>query len=273
MKKITLIFLFFLSFLACTNNEKLIEIVDKDTTLSKPNNDYMVLATNWYQQSAEMRALYYQSYNLAKAMILLNKKQVKQGKKPAVVLDIDETVLNNSPFEAKAIQTGINYTSETWKEWTDLAKAEALPGALDFINFAKQQGVEVFYISNRKSSELTTTIKNLSDKGFPNADSSFILLRTETSDKTARRDQVSQNYEIILLVGDNLTDFSEVFAKRGDDMGFAVVDKYKEDFGIKFIVLPNPMYGEWESAIYKNSHNWSETQKDSLRKSKLIIGY
>ncbi len=273
MKKILIIFLVSITFFACNRSQKLVELTPADTIALKPNNDYMVLATNWYQQSAEMRALYYQSYNLAKAMILLNSKNNKTGKKPAVVLDIDETVLNNSPFEAKAIETGINYTPETWKAWTDLAKAEALPGALEFILFAKEQGVEVFYISNRKTQEMETTIKNLKDKGFPNADTSFVLLRTETSDKTPRRDKVSQNYEIILLVGDNLTDFSEIFAKRGDDMGFGVVDANKKEFGTKFIVLPNPMYGEWESAIYQYKRDWTEAQKDSLRKSKLIIGY
>lgn len=251
--------------ISCKNIEKESEISAKNT-----NNDYMILATNWFQKSAEMRAIYYQAYNTAKQALLLNKAQQKTDKKPAVVLDIDETILNNSPFQAKAIKTGIGYNAKTWKNWTDRASAEALPGALEFIKFAKKQGVEVFYISNRKVNELGTSMKNMQEKGFPNIDSSFFFLRSETSDKTKRRNSVRENYEIILFVGDNLTDFSEKFANRGEDFGFEIVDEHKEDFGTKFIILPNPMYGEWEKAIYKNSYDYNETEKDSLRRAALI---
>ena len=268
MKKL-LILLLISSFIAACNNTGTEETTQKET---KSTNEYMVLATNWYQQSAEMRAIYYQSFNLAKVLVVVNKNEQLTDKKPAVVLDIDETLLNNSPFQGKAIETGIGYNSETWKAWTDEAKAEPLPGAIEFLNYAKEQGVEVFYISNRKVNELGSTMENMKEKGFPNVDSSFIFLKKETSDKTERRAKVSENYEIILFVGDNLTDYSEIYAKRGEDMGFDVVDENKNDFGKKFIILPNPMYGEWESAIYKNSYKWTTEQKDSLRKS-VILSY
>ncbi len=274
MKNTTLFFLLTSLFFSCQTKTNVIDtekVNPKEEIIS--TNEYMVLATNWYQQAAEMRAIYYQTYFFAKERLILNKKALKSTKKPAVVLDIDETILNNSPSQAKAIVTGKSFSKETWKVWTDLAIAEALPGAVDFTNFAKNQGVEVFYISNRDTSELQSTVKNLQEKGFPNAKAEYILLRTSTSDKTPRREQVSQNYEIILFVGDNLTDFSEMYAKRSDDMAFGLVDENKADFGTKFIVLPNPMYGEWEKAMYKNSYKWSENQKDSLRKSNLKIGY
>ncbi len=234
----------------------------------------LILATIWYNKSAEMQASYIQNYKLAKLMIDNNLALNKSGKTPAVVLDLDETVLNNSPFQFKQISTQKTYSKELWTEWVNLAKADALPGALDFTNYAKSKGVEVFYISNRNKEEhLDATLKNLQNLNFPNADTSYILLITTTSDKTERRNKVSEQHEIILFIGDNLTDFSEIFADRGDDMGKSVVEGNKALFGTKYIIMPNPMYGEWLKAIYKNSYKWSPEQMDSLRKTTIVPNY
>lgn len=232
-------------------------------------NQQLTLATVWYQKSAEMRALYHQCYNWAKIALDQNIAKADKKSKKAVIVDIDETILDNSPFEVKCIETGKGYTKKTWQEWTAKGKAKALPGAVDFLNYAKSKGAEIFYISNRRVEETDITIKNLIAKKCPFADKKHVILRSETSDKTKRRASVKKDYEIVLLVGDNLTDYSQIFGERGKDLGFNIVKKHSKDFGTKFIMLPNPMYGEWEGAIYDNNYKLSPKQK--LEKRKQIL--
>ncbi|MBN2682181.1 MAG: 5'-nucleotidase, lipoprotein e(P4) family [Bacteroidales bacterium] len=248
----------------CTNEKA------KTSESTKGDYEHLVLATVWFQQSAEMQAIYIQSYNWAKIMLEKNLAEKSTKKQAAVVMDIDETILDNSPFEVKCIETGKGYSSETWLNWTATSNAKALPGALDFVKFADEKGVKVFFISNRLTKELKTTMDNMQNLGFPNIDSSFFLLKEETSGKKDRRTTVETEHEIILFVGDVLTDFSEIYEKRDEKLGKDLVEKDKELFGTKYIILPNPMYGEWEKAVYNNSFKWSEEQKDSLRKRVLI---
>ncbi|ELR73119.1 5'-nucleotidase, lipoprotein e(P4) family [Fulvivirga imtechensis AK7] len=221
----------------------------------------LVTSVLWYQQSAEMVASYLQAYEYGKLVLAAKIDTIASERPLAVVLDIDETVLDNSPYEVKQIKKGQVYQFATWKAWTDQARAKALPGALDFINFAKSKGVEVFYISNRRENELNATIQNLQNLGFPNADAKHVYLRSATSDKTARRDLVAESFNIILFVGDNLTDYSEIYANRGENLGKEAIMKNKADLLYNFIMLPNPMYGEWESAIYDNDNSISAEEK------------
>jgi 5'-nucleotidase (lipoprotein e(P4) family) len=116
---------------------------------------------------------------------------------------------------------------------------------------------------------LQNTLKNLASEGFPNADTSFVFLKKDTSDKTRRRKTVAQNYEVLLFIGDNLTDFSQLYAHRGPDLGFSHVDENKDEFGARFFMLPNPMYGEWEGAIYGNDFSLSAMEKRKRRKQGL----
>lgn len=242
----------------------------KQTKNNCNEQEYLVSGTLWFQKSAEMRAIYEQSYNIAKMRIAEKMKNYNNEKPAAVVLDIDETVLDNSPFETHCINTGKGYTKESWKDWVDKEEAKPLPGVEDFLFFADSIGCEIFYISNRKTYSLGPSIKNMKNYNLPNADSAHILLKENTSSKVARRNKVTENHNIILFVGDNLTDFSEYFEDRSENYGFNKVDKEKEKFGDKYIILPNPMYGDWLKHIYNNSHKYTEIEKDSLRKSELV---
>lgn len=240
---------------------------------TEASNDHLVMATLWFQRASECRALYYQAFNLAKLSLdnqLANKSNNQLPK--AVVVDIDETVLDNSPFETNSIRTGKTFTSEAWKEWTDMAKAAPTPGALEFLKYAESQGVETFYISNRSVSALEKTIENLQKFGFPFADKEHVLLKSETSIKTVRRNEVLKTHEILILAGDNLGDFDEFLEDRSDKFGFGKVDEMKDQFGKRFIVLPNPMYGSWEKEVLKSTKKLSPKEKEILRK-KQLIGY
>jgi 5'-nucleotidase (lipoprotein e(P4) family) len=232
----------------------------------KQLSEQIVMGTVWYQQSAEMEASYLQSYTWAKFLIdaKLDTMDTKVAK--GVVLDIDETVLDNSPYEVMLIHTGQTYQSKTWKEWTDQASARALPGALDFTNYSIEKGVEVFYISNRKLDELDATLKNLDSLGFPNADREHVLLMEDTGDKTPRRTLVENKVKVLLYIGDNLTDYSETYADRDEQLGKDLIHNTKNDWLYDFVMLPNPIYGEWEKAVYNNDYSIPDSVKVQMRK-------
>lgn len=148
-------------------------------------------------------------------------------------------------------------------------RQKLVPGALEFLNYASKNGVEIFYITNRRVVGYEGTKKNLIDLGFPNVDEKHLLLRTDTGNKQPRRDIVEKNYNIVFLMGDNLNDFLNVFAEKSTDERFFETDKLKELWGNKFIVLPNPMYGEWEGAVYNYDYGISAAEKDKMRKQSL----
>lgn len=237
---------------------------------AKGSQDHLLYATIWFQRSPEMKAIFYQGYNLA-TMRLAEFTKLKTAKPKAVVVDIDETMLDNSPFEAQQIIDNSGYTAERWRKWTSLAKANALPGAVEFTNFCDSLGVEVFYVSNRKVTEVDVTVKNLDSLGFSFARTENMLFKEEVSSKKSRRDKISEKFEIVLLIGDNLNDLSEVFENRGVDWGASVVEQNRKEFGNRFIMLPNPMYGNWENSIFKGSDSLSDYQKREAR-LKVIYG-
>ncbi len=231
-------------------------------------NEHLVMSVLWFQTSAEMRALSYQTFYFAKTQIDADRQGQKKGeKKRAVVVDIDETVLDNSPHSAKMILENKSFPYG-WSEWVNLANAQALPGAVEFMNYAVEKGYDVFYVSNRTAKdEFAGTMKNLRDCGFPQADSGHILLRTTESSKEGRRELIRKTHDIALLLGDNLNDLDSVFERKATDDRFKEADRLKSEFGPRYIVLPNPMYGEWESAVYKYQRGLSEDEKGRLRRS------
>jgi 5'-nucleotidase (lipoprotein e(P4) family) len=204
-----------------------------------------------------MEAIYLQCYNWA-SRVLEEQLQSPYELPPAVILDIDETVLDNSPQTVRQILDRTGFSEAMWDEWCSLAKAEALPGALEFTRLADSLGAEVFYISNRGEHLLNVTLKNLDTLGFPSADEDHVLLKTGTSSKDHRRTLVSDRFDIILMVGDNLGDFAGVFDNRSQDNMQEAIKLNRKMFGSRFIVLPNPMYGGWEKP-YR-----AESQSESL---------
>jgi len=232
-------------------------------------NEQLVMATLWMQTSAEYRALCYQTFALARMNLDAFLSSYSGAKPVAVIVDADETVIDNSAYEAFLIGKDFGYSSKTWTSWMAAAQATAIPGAGEFLNYAKDRGVEIFYVTNRKMVGYEGTEKNLKDLGFPYVDKKHLLVRTKSSDKQPRRDLVAKDYAIAFLMGDNLNDFLSVFAKKSVDERFAEVDKVKSEWGRKFIVLPNPTYGDWEGAVY--NYNWgaSDAEKDKMRKESL----
>lgn len=218
----------------------------------------------WFQQAAETEALYLQGYNVAADRIM--EYSNAEGDLPlAVVLDIDETVLDNSPFNVELLRKGYSYSEEKWAEWCELREALPLPGALEFTKLADSLGIAVFYVSNRAAGLLDATLDNMQKYGFPNADEEHVMLKTAASSKDARRSALRKNYKIALLLGDNLDDFDGIFEDRTERYGKSTVQKHREHFGREFIMFPNPFYGSWVRGAFPEGMPGESEVLDQLR--------
>lgn len=235
--------------------------------------DELVMATVWMQSSGEYAALSHQAFNLAR--MNLNRALAAPGSQtqrpPAIIVDVDETVLDNSPYEAWLIANDENYASDSWHQWVEKASAVPVPGAKSFLDYAASRGVEIFYVTNRRDNETEATLRNLRQVGFPDADGEHFLPRTDSSDKTARRLRVAQSHWVVLLMGDNLGDFSQGFDRESAAARRAAVNAQADAFGSRYIVLPNPAYGAWEEAIYGGDWSLSDEQKSRARRNHLEV--
>jgi 5'-nucleotidase (lipoprotein e(P4) family) len=232
--------------------------------------EYSLDAVLWQQRSGEYKALCYQAFSLAK--MRLNEKialHTKDQAPLAIITDVDETILDNSPQQAHALLAHTTYTDTGWHAWTSKASAAPVPGAVAFFQYADKMGIQCFYISNRQVSDLDVTIKNLKAAGFPQVDSAHVLLVDTTSFKEPRRQKVKRNYTIAMLLGDNLNDFDAMFYKQPADVRVKDVQDNSMLFGDVFIVLPNPMYGDWESALW-NGKPLTADEMDKAKHEALI---
>lgn len=224
--------------------------VEKHTALVPYGPTFAAL---WQQRAAEYKALCFQAYNIAR--VRLNEDLQRGSDKPmAIVTDIDETVLDNSPYTVHTAIKGESYSEKSWAEWTSKAIADTVPGALSFLQYAASKGVHVYYITNRGESERAATLQNLQRWNFPDADNEHLVLKTTTSSKEARRQHLAQTHQIILLMGDNLGDFAAIFDKQPVDKRDEVTKQAAAEFGNRFIVLPNPMYGDWLPAMFQYNY-------------------
>ncbi|HMJ08646.1 MAG TPA: HAD family acid phosphatase, partial [Pyrinomonadaceae bacterium] len=187
-----------------------------------PNYQYQIGAILYQQKSAEYRALALQAFNFARLRLDadLDKKNVKrvpkaERKRPrAIVVDIDETVLDNSPSNAYMAKNDIPFNTKDWYAWGEMRKAKPVPGAPDFLNYAVAKGVKIFYVSNRDEVQKQATIDNLKDAGFADVSAENVMLRQTESTKEPRRLSIAAKFRIVMLLGDNLDDFSNAFERR-----------------------------------------------------------
>ncbi len=243
--KMFLLVLLSAALLSCTN-------VQQQKPAYKPANNALLMATLYNYYAAEYQALCYQAYNVAKERVTQLRKEFPKKKNMAVVLDIDETVLNNSPYQALTIEKNSPFP-KCWDAWVSEAAAKPIPGAISFLRYADSLGFHIFYVTNRSEKLKAATLKNLQRFDFPQADSLHIYLKTSTGNKEPRRQLISKKYDIVLLAGDNLGDFytaSEKYPQRNQK-----VAALRNRFGKKYIVLPNPMYGSWPAALKLYSKN------------------
>ncbi len=222
-------------------------------------------AVVWMQNSAEYRMGARQAYRTATDRLetLLNDPlwtaDLKQldaggyvGKPPAVILDLDETVLDNSAYNARLILDGRQFDMETWLQWVRQEEAPAVPGAVEFIQAALRRGVHVVYITNRSDEERTPTIQNLHKLGLPADDQTVLTANPQEdrgTDKVSRRATVARSYRIVMQVGDNLGDFCDGVNTADQPERNAAAEAKERLLGAGWILLPNATYGGWEKPI------------------------
>jgi len=235
-------------------------------------NGYIEGAVLWQQSSGERRALSYQAFALARMMLDRDLRMNRRLRKPrGVIVDLDETILDNGLNEGMQVKNHVNFNQKDWTAWINRAEATAVPGSVEFLNYAASRGVAVFYITNRNDIQKAGTAANLQKLGFPNVNDQTLLVQTDPKDssKEPRRQSVGAKYRIVLLMGDDLNDLAKVFEdSKTVASRIAASDRFKNEFGKRFIMLPNAMYGNWEQAIYEYN-KLSEEEKAAKRKKQL----
>ncbi|MFO0939488.1 MAG: HAD family acid phosphatase [Pirellulales bacterium] len=232
-----------------------------------PESDYRFGAIAWMQRSAEYRVLTEQTYRYALTQLTTGIKdrkwtadeaQLAEGgyelKKPAVILDLDETVLDNSAFNARNVVHGQAFTNDIWNAWCNEAKADAIPGSLEFVQAAEGLGVTVFFLTNREDVAKPATIENLKRLGF-NASESNVLTQNKNDgrpdDKLSRRAAVAKEHRIVLLIGDSMGDLCDGMDIKDFKARNTLATQKTQMLGTRWIILPNPVYGGWQRAIPK----------------------
>jgi acid phosphatase len=234
-------------------------------------------AVAWIQTSTERDLIYRQVYRNASRQLDSaiadhrwealaageRKTPVVDPTRTAIIVDIDETVLDNGPYQARLVVDDATYNKTTWAEWCLEEKAEAVPGALEFTRDAASKGVTVFYLSNRAHELSAATLANLQKRDFPLARDEQVFLGLgmdvpgcvpSNHDKGCRRELISRKYRVIMQFGDQLGDFVNVTSNTPQDRR-QIVAPYLDWIGERWFVLPNPTYGSWEPALFGN--DWS----------------
>ncbi len=226
-------------------------------------------AVLWMQTAAEYEAVVRGTYAAARTQLdaaLLDPSWTAlpageasdgfESRPPAIIVDADETMIDNSPFQARGVlakddKEGFVYAN--WLAWVNERRALALPGAVEFARYAASKGVTIYFVTNRDApAETEATIANLRSLGFPIAeDASNILLRGDTRaparEKSERRRWVAARHRVLLLLGDNLGDFMDG-VNTGVAERRAMIEKYAGWWGVRWFMQPNPTYGSWEAA-------------------------
>jgi 5'-nucleotidase (lipoprotein e(P4) family) len=248
------------------------------TTVAADDNLNAVL---WVQRSAEYQANSISLFRAAAghldaaletpgwdALVPAEREQSAPlaGLPPAVIMDIDETVLDNSPYQARLVANGEEYDEATWAAWVGERKARPVPGVLEFARAAQARGVTILYLSNRAQHLQDATLANLRAVGLPVKDESvFLGLGTHVpgceqhgSEKLCRRRLAGQQYRVLMQFGDQLGDFVEVVANTPQARA-AQLDEHQAWFGERWWMLANPTYGSWEPALFNNG--WSDPRE------------
>ncbi|HEY4201818.1 MAG TPA: HAD family acid phosphatase [Devosiaceae bacterium] len=249
-----------------------------------PQNDNLN-AVLWDQTSVEFKANALGAYALGRLRLdeaLADKNWTADPKQtgayqdlpPAIILDVDDTVLNTSAYQAWTVANGTAYSGKTWTDYVNAKKDVAIPGAVDFLKYADSKGVKIFYVTNRTKDEEGPTVEEMTEMGFPmggNVDT-FLSAKEQPdwgSAKGTRRAYIAKDYRTMLLFGDNLGDFT-------DDYSASVADRDKvyeanmAHWGHDWIALPNPTYGSFESSPYMTDYSKSVDEQRQLKLDALV---
>jgi 5'-nucleotidase (lipoprotein e(P4) family) len=251
----------------------------------EPPASDLLNAVLWMQRSVEYKASALTAFALARIRLdqaledrnwtAAPKEQTGayQSLPPAVILDVDESILDNSGYQAWMALKGTSFDAKTWNAFVNTLTSTPIPGALEFAKYADSKGVKVFYVSNRTAEEEPATRKNLEKFGFPMGGGVDTMLMTRKqpdwgSAKGTRRAFVAKSYRVLLNVGDNLGDFVDDY--RGTEAErMKVLEQHRERWGREWIVIANPAYGSFESAPFGHDFKLSDGERRRLKRAVL----
>ncbi|HEV7920037.1 MAG TPA: HAD family acid phosphatase [Thermoanaerobaculia bacterium] len=212
-------------------------------------------ATLWQQTSAEYDAITRQVYASARRNLetmLAPAFPDPLGRPPAIILDADETVLDNSSFQSSLMKGRKLYTPDLWHNYALNGFARPIPAALDFLKWAASKNVDIYYVTNRALDEKPRLLGTFVRYGYPMADAAHVLTKDEskgwTSDKSSRRAFVASDHQLLMLFGDDLNDFVNTAGKTVAQRRQLVADNASR-LGATWYLLPNAAYGSWETAL------------------------
>ena len=257
-----------------------------------PAADDNLNAVLWMQASAEYRAAATQTWRAAigqldkaladpawDALVAGERANPADGLPPAVVVDVDETVLDNSPYQARLVRDGLEDDSRTWAAWVAEQKATAVPGVVEFAGAAGARGVTIVYITNRTEAMQAATIANLRAVGLPVADESVFLGKGtvvegcdahDSGDKACRRQWAGRHYRVLMQFGDQLGDFAKV-EPNTPAAHRQLLETHGAWFGERWWMLPNPSYGDWQAAQFDNDWSRSPQQRRAAKHEALEL--
>lgn len=239
-------------------------------------------ATLWVQTAVEFRVMCEQTYRLAQTCLdqalrdptwsALEAASLSDARPVAVILDVDETVLDNSPASAEMILRNRDFEAEAWDDWVKRGEAEGLPGAREFLAHARRHRVAVFYVTNRAAKNRDVTVENLRRAVDPLVRSEHVLCRGGrsgwTSDKTTRREHVAATYRVLLLLGDDYGDFAEL-GRHEPALRQELAKVHMKRWGREWLCLPNPNYGNWERCLTGYDNSLSDAHRLNLKRRAL----
>lgn len=245
----------------------------QNTTSNDSNiENNLMMAMAWKQTAAEFRALYHQGFNIARMRVEIALAQKEDDSLPlAIISDVDETVLLANDYWGYLITQGQDFFDDaSWDRWIEENRAVASPGALEFLNFCMSNSVEIFYVTNRDQGETTVqmAIENLNAVGFPLVDTAHMRVLRESSNKELVQQQITEDYEVVALLGDNLNDFARRYYSTDMDQRMSLMEQDKDRFGRDYILFPNPTDGHWIRAIFGESEPAAtDDNRDILRRA------
>jgi len=232
------------------------------------NEKESLTAALWQQTSSEYRALCYQAFNVARDRINIDLK--KEWAKPrAVIIDLDETIIFNAKYNATDVIREQEYPKEFY-EWIASGDATLIPGSDEFLQFVNEEGYTIFYVTNRRDECTDITLQQIVDLELPQADREHLLMRGTDHTKQGRRDKVSEDYVVILFIGDNCVDFYGDYYNESIEERKNITDSLQAKWGREFIILPNPMHGSWQKALYHGVVDWLSDEESLRHKASLL---
>ena len=240
-----------------TGNFVMCAVLTMISPILNAQQNNLAYSVAWKQTAAEHAALYYQGFNIARMQVeAALSKRSDFGKPLAIISDVDETLLLSNSYWGYMVASGNDFFNDVeWDDWVEEDLFTPSPGSIEFAEFCRLNDVDIFFVTNRNQGESTFDLarRNLETAGFGSVESDHLIVLRESSNKEIIQQQIMQDYEVVVLLGDNLNDFSRDYYVTDVGERRLLASENRRNFGAKNIIFPNPTDGHWVRAIFGES--------------------